>query len=162
MTLVTLTYQDKEQEKITRLEVVDSAGQRFVELISSGVLNIDLAKENAELGLVRSIKKLNFVEGKEKREIDVTYTTNDDRIHIDGFKNFTIRGFNVKVGNSEYGNVLSLDLVKPQVTLIKRSEANDMVYAIKAIQEFNTELVEELTGKNPDEIVEEKDDENAE
>lgn len=148
-TLVTLTYLEG---KTTRMEVVDSSGERFVELITAGVDAIELAPDDAPLGLMRSIKKLIYAEDKEKFEKGITYVLENDKIKLDRFEPFTIRGYNVKIGNSKYGQILSVDLRKSDFAVYDRQEANNIVYAIRMVQEFNAELVAELTGDEVEQV----------
>jgi hypothetical protein len=141
MALVVVTYNDL---RVKRQEVVDPSSSRFTELVKSGIEEIAIADEGMKLGIARSIKTLGYKNEKEPIQIDITYTTNTGKLKIDDFESFYIRGYEVKRGFSDNGDVLSVDLKKSQFPIIDRQEALNIGYAVKSIQEFNQELINEL------------------
>lgn len=156
-TLVKTTYKENE---ITREEVVSVDSERFVQLLQQGIDKIVKAKPDAKIGVIGSVKALVYRDDKETHTVNINYDTNNgDAITISKFKPFAIRGYQITVESTKYGDILCVDLKKSKYAIINRTEANDMIYAIRNIQEFNDKLVGELDRN--DENAEQESEQNA-
>lgn len=145
--LVSLTYT---LGQVKKQEIVSASSERFVELVSEGVLQIEMAAAGAKEGIAKSFNILNYREDDETKSIEIAYrkvsefSIGEEKIIIDNFENFEIRGNKITKAKTKYGEMLALDLGKSVLPIFDRNDSNAISYAIKNIQDFNATILDEV------------------
>lgn len=146
MALVQLIFTQNELQGDTRREeVVDTNSPRFLEIINmGGNPTVSKAPENARVGMLTTTRFINYREDKDMKHVEIRYHIVDDKLVILDFKPFKMRGYGISVTETDDGDMLELDLNNKNVVFVDRLQANDMINAIRRVQEINDGLSRDL------------------
>lgn len=99
---------------------------------------------STQLGLVGKGKKLRIRKGKTVyTDEQVNYEIKDGSVRFIDFKPFIVLGYSINKRDTDDGDLLEVDLKKDKFAPVDPRETKDITYLLRAIQHFNSELLEE-------------------